>query len=80
MTLDFTLTKFRTLCTAVAQHYPHPDAGGVFPGREATFALCDDAPRHRQEAHERAPHSEGGAGVGDKGDVLLQDEWHCFPC
>jgi hypothetical protein len=22
MPLDFTLTKFRSLCTAVAQHYP----------------------------------------------------------
>ena len=74
MPLDFTLHKFRSLCSAVAQH---PDAGSVLPGREVAPALCDDAPGHRPQTHERAEHGEGGAGAGDKSDVLFQDE--CFP-
>jgi hypothetical protein len=32
MPLDFTLTKFRSLCTSVAQHYPTPTLEEYFEG------------------------------------------------
>jgi len=34
MPLDFTLTKFRFLCSAVAQHYPTMTLAEYFSGKE----------------------------------------------
>ncbi len=34
MTLDFTLTKFRSLCTCVAQHYPTLTLADYFQGKK----------------------------------------------
>ncbi|PWB50020.1 MAG: hypothetical protein C3F06_13020 [Candidatus Methanoperedenaceae archaeon] len=34
MSLDFTLTKFRSLCCAVAQHYPTLTLSEYFQGKD----------------------------------------------
>ncbi len=41
MPLDFTLTKFRPLCTSVAQHYPTLTLSEYFQGKDlpARFAM-----------------------------------------
>ena len=49
-----------------------------FLGENLLPPLCHNAPRHRQEAHERTEHDEDRSRIGNKGDVLFQEVWKCF--
>ena len=77
MPLDFTLTKFRSLCSAVAQHYPTLTLAEYFQGNDLPprFAMMrHDIDRKPGNALSTARIEAGR----HKGDVLFQEVWKCI--